>query len=104
MEGPEAGVYYRGKSEIINNESVTIELPDYVDELATDFTVQITPIYSNKQNKQILYTSEVIDNTFTVYGSNGKFYWLVHGKRNDLEVEPLKNLTYVKGSGPYRWI
>ena len=104
LEGPEGGVYYRGKSEITNNTNVTIHLPDYVDKYATDFTVQITPIYSGEKKQETLYTSEVKDNAFTVYGSNGKFYWLVHGKRCDIEVEPLKNETEVKGSGPYKWI
>jgi hypothetical protein len=42
LEGPEAGVYYRGKSEIVNNDFVEIILPDYVDLLATEFTIQIT--------------------------------------------------------------
>ena len=104
LEGPEVGVYYRGKSEIINNECITIELPDYVCKLANDFNIQITPIYSGKKNRELLYTSEVIDNKFTVYGSNGKFYWLIHGKRCDIETEPLKNITNVKGTGPYKWI
>jgi hypothetical protein len=104
LEGPEGGVFYRGKSEITNNANVTIYLPDYVDKLATDFTVQITPIYSGLTKNATLYTSEVEDNAFTVYGSNGKFYWLVHGKRCDIEVEPLKSVTDVKGTGPYKWI
>jgi hypothetical protein len=104
LEGPEGGVYYRGKTEIINNTNVTIYLPDYVDKLATDFTVQITPIYAGDKNRDALYTSEVEDNAFTVYGSNCKFYWLVHGKRCNIEVEPLANETEVKGTGPYKWI
>ena len=103
MEGPESGVYYRGKGEIINGESVNILLPDYVEALATDFTVQITPIYSGKKMEQ-LYTSEVENNSFTVYGENCKFFWLVQGKRDDIEVEPLKKNVDVKGNGPYRWI
>ena len=104
LEGPEGGVYYRGKSEITNNQCVTVILPKYVNILATDFTVQITPIFSGEKNKEILYTSEVVDNRFTVYGNNGKFYWLVHGKRCNIEVEPLKATTNVKGTGPYKWI
>ena len=108
MEGPESGVYYRGKGEITNNESVTIMLPDYVSELATDFTVQITPIVSsvnvNNSNKKQLYTSEVENNSFAVYGDNGKFFWLVQGKRSDIDVEPTKSSVNVKGTGPYKWI
>ena len=40
LEGPEAAVYYRGKGEITNNNSVVIYLPDYVKNLATDFKRQ----------------------------------------------------------------
>jgi len=103
LEGPESGVYYRGKGEIENGESVTILLPDYVEALATDFTVQITPIFKGKKMEP-LYTSEVENNSFTVYGENCKFFWLVQGKRDDIVVEPLKKNVDVKGNGPYRWI
>jgi hypothetical protein len=103
LEGPESGVYYRGKGEIINGESVNILLPDYVDALATEFTIQITPIYCGKKIEQ-LYTSEVENNSFYVYGENCKFFWLVQGKRDDIQVEPLKSNVELKGSGPYKWI
>jgi len=103
LEGPEAGVYYRGKGEIINNTFTTIELPDYVKQLAYDFTVHITPIYSGKQINQ-LYSTEVENNCFNVYGENSKFFWIVYGKRFDILVEPLKSSVNLKGSGPYTWI
>lgn len=102
LEGPEAGVYYRGKEEIINNEYVEVILPHYVEHLAKDFTVHITPIYSGKIVN--LNASEVEQNKFRVYGTNTKFHWLVHGKRSDIEVEPDKNTADVKGSGPYLYI
>jgi hypothetical protein len=103
LEGPEAGVYYRGKSEITNHVSKTIELPNYVETLATDLTVQVTPIYNGDPDYH-LQSSEVENNQFIVYGSNGKFHWIVHGKRNDIIVEPLKIDVQVKGDGPYKWI
>jgi len=103
LEGPESGVYYRGKGEIINNETITIQLPEYVEKLANEFTIQLTQIYCGRETKQ-LYTSEVEDNSFKVYGDNCKFYWLVQGKRCDIEVEPLKIEVNIKGDGPYRWI
>ena len=103
LEGPESGVYYRGKGEIINNKSTIIQLPEYVKKLARDFTIQLTPIYCEREIKQ-LYTSEVEDNSFKVYGENCKFYWLVQGKRCDIEVEPSKSDVNIKGSGPYKWI
>jgi hypothetical protein len=103
LEGPEAGIYYRGKSEITNNSHNIVTLPDYVKDLGSDFTIQITTIFTGKAN-QVFTVSEVINNQFTVYGENGKFFWLVQGKRGSIEVEPLKSETSVKGNGPYKWI
>jgi hypothetical protein len=102
LEGPEAGVYYRGVGEILDNESTTIKLPYYVDKLATTFTIQITAIYNGKIN--ILNTSEVTNNTFIVYGNNCKFYWNVYGKRLDINIEPLKTDVNVRGNGPYLYL
>ena len=103
LEGPEGGVYYRGEGEITNNEKVTIELPDYAEALASDFTIQITPIYSGKKQEP-LYTSRVKNNKFEVYGNNTSFFWLVNGKRTNIIIEPNKSDVDVKGSGPYKWI
>jgi hypothetical protein len=44
------------------------------------------------------------DNSFTVYGVNGKFNWVVYGSRGVIEVEPKKNNVVVHGQGPYKWI
>ena len=102
LEGPEAGVYYRGKGEITNNKSVTIVLPDYVEYIASNLTIQITPIYNGSIN--VYSTSEIQNNSFQVYGSNGSFYWLVLGERCKIDVEPLREKVIVNGSGPYKWI
>ena len=103
MEGPEAGIYYRGIGEITNNESTQIELPDYVENIATNMTIQITAIYENRCMK--MYNSTDIDNNvFHVYGPNGKFYWIVYGSRQDIEVEPLKTNKTINGDGPYKYI
>ena len=103
LEGPESGVYYRGTGEIINNIQTTITLPHYVEKLATNFTIQITPIYNG--NLIVLNTGEVINNEFAVYGPNCKFYWAVNGKRLEIKnIEPNKNDVSIKGSGPYLWI
>ena len=105
LEGPEAGVYYRGKGEIVNGVSAVIVLPDYVDAFAYNFTVHVTSIYNLAKpfppNYQV---SEVENGRFTVYGPNGKFYWVVYGERQPIQVEPLKSSVDVKGSGPYKWI
>jgi hypothetical protein len=46
----------------------------------------------------------VRDNKFKVFGKNGDFYWHVYGKRHDIEVEPDKATTNVRGDGPYKYI
>lgn len=107
LEGPEAGVYYRGKGEITNGEETIIYLPEYT-KYFTDFTIDITSI--GKYNKTIYSVSEVeqIEETgnlkFSVYGSNGSFFWKVFGKRQEIEVEPSKSDVIVKGDGPYTYI
>jgi hypothetical protein len=102
LEGPEAGVYYRGKGVVLEKECV-IELPNYVDELATDFTVYITGIYTGSGINT--YSSSLVkDGKFTVYSNkNGEFNWCVYGKRKDciFNVEPRKSDVNVYGSGPY---
>jgi hypothetical protein len=102
LEGPEAGVYYRGMGRINNNVDVEIELPHYVSALAHDFTVNLTPVYDGKQH--LLSTSLVENNRFKVYGDNCDFFWTVFGKRFDVTVEPDKNSVDVKGDGPYLYI
>ena len=105
LEGPESGVYYRGEDQITNNSYAVIELPKYVDKLAKDFTIHLTPIYDDNNLQDItLKCSRIKDNKFTVYGKNCNFYWIVYGKRLEVEVEPLKVNLNVKGSGPYTWI
>ena len=102
LEGPEAGVYYRGINSITNCINCKITLPNYVKKIATDFTVQVTPIYNGKIIQ--LAVSKVESNEFTVYGDNCEFYWNVYGKRFDIDVEPNINNTNINGSGPYKWI
>jgi hypothetical protein len=108
LEGPEAGVYYRGRCEITNNKNVVIQLPEYVSTLASNFTIQITPIYDEEvlnNSDNVYYKTGIVKyNSFTVYGINGSFYWLVQGTRCNINTEPLKENTVVKGDGPYKWI
>jgi len=93
LEGPEAGVYYRGESQLVNGETI-IELPDYFEALARkeNRTVYLT---AKGTQPYLLSASEVIDNKFKVYGTkqDGKFFWEVKAIRSDietLEVERLK--------------
>ena len=106
LEGPEAGVYYRGTA-IINSDfkSVDIYLADYVDYLAKEFTIYVSPIVNDPNNIPVLGTSPVIKGKFTVYSNivPCEFNYIVFGKRQNIEVEPLKALTHVKGDGPYKY-
>lgn len=103
LEGPEAGVYYRGVGEITNGYSVSIQLPDYVEKFASDFSVQVTGIYDGTKVK-VYNVSLVEQGSFSVYGVNGVFHWLVLGKRGEIDVEPNKSDVIVRGDGPYLWI
>jgi hypothetical protein len=103
LEGPEAGVFYRGKCTIQNNRSAVITLPQYVRKLAYDFTVQLTPIRTSPMKPTQLTSSKVIDGKFTVYGTNGSFFWLVFAKRQSIEAEMPKSTTKVYGDGPYKY-
>ena len=99
LEGPEAGVYYRGEGKITNGESVEITLPEYTKNFY-NFTVQITPINS----RNVYGVSRVIDGKFKVLGDNGDFFWLAHGARKEIQVEPSKSDVLVRGDGPYTYI
>ena len=102
LEGPEAGIYYRGSSYISALEKSTIiNLPSYVDKLGTDFTAHITCI---GEIPRLYSVSKIVSGSFTVYGEPGEFNWIVYGKRFDINTQPDKNSVSVKGDGPYTWI
>jgi hypothetical protein len=103
LEGPESGVYYRGVGNITFGDSVIVNLPNYVDSLATDFTVSLTPI----GRPRVLGASRVKNGKFEVYclsNEQCEFYWTVFAKRGNIVVEPTKSESIVHGDGPYRWI
>jgi hypothetical protein len=109
LEGPEAGVYYRGQSKIEECGHVDIYLPEYVSHIARDFTVLVTAVvdinWTYDKTLPSLVVSDVIENKFRVFGpSDTKFNWQVSGKRDSIDVEPLKRKVLLNGNGPYRWI
>ena len=83
----------------------TVYLPHYAFVVAKNFTVHITCVCNGKNISVRNYgTSNVENGSFTVYGINGEFNWIVYGERQSIDTEPLKSSVEVKGSGPYRWI
>jgi hypothetical protein len=100
LEGPEAGVYYRGKVTIPKGkEEIKVFLPDYTSAWC-DFTVNVTAI----GKPRICGSSEVNFCSFEIYGDPGVYHWTVYAKRSEVVVEPLKECVTVNGEGPYRWI
>lgn len=83
LEGPEHGVYVRGRIEGRN----VFELPDYWADLVDPGTisVHITPI-GTQQN---LYVEDIKNNTVYVAGSidpyHTKFFYVVYGERKDVD-------------------
>ena len=104
LEGPEVGVYYRGKNEI-NQDFATITLPDYVPSLIMDVgTVQITPIFNGKIRTLNATEYNRATNSFEVHGEKGRFYWCFTAKRLDLEIEPKRDTVDLHANGPYTYL
>jgi hypothetical protein len=101
LEGPEGGVYYRGKG----NSSKPIRLPDYVPDLVNgdEPTIHVTPIGNN----QSLGVSEWnrATNSFRVIADRPTdFHWTFTAMRIPVDVEPFETEVEVKGQGPYTYI
>lgn len=77
LEGPENGVYVRGK--VQNNNK--IELPAYWTELVDEstITVDLTPIGKYQE----LYVEKIANNTVYL-GNNGNFFYTVWAERKDI--------------------
>ncbi len=110
LEGPENGVYYRGRGRLVDGSAV-IELPSYFEALTSlqERTVEITEIYNGRPIVPMGPT-DIVDGKFLVVGGPGddsEFFWRVEAIRKDvdlLEVEPLKSDVIVQGDGPYTYI
>jgi hypothetical protein len=82
LEGPEIGVYFRGRST-----SATIEMPDYWDGLVhlDSMTVELTAVGPN----QDLYVASIADDGDVTVGSNTdtalNYFYVIYGERKDLE-------------------
>jgi predicted nucleic-acid-binding Zn-ribbon protein len=112
LEGPEAGVYYRGEgyTELYDKQHnkfyTIVHLPTYVDKFATNFTVQITPIAKNIADKYPNTITSKVDNNMFYVSSDVEcgFYWTVFGMRNSIVVEPKKGERNLKAFGPYTYL
>tara|TARA_R110001592_G_scaffold341082_1_gene629774 strand:+ start:119 stop:994 length:876 start_codon:yes stop_codon:yes gene_type:complete len=82
IEGPEVGVYFRGKGE-----SSTIEMPDYWGGLVhiDSMTVELTAVGPN----QDLYIEAIADDGEVTVGSNTdtplNYFYVVYGERKDID-------------------
>lgn len=105
LEGPEAGVYYRGEAELVETE-IRIELPDYLAALADNFTVQLTQIWRGPEDSFArLMAGKVTDNAFKVRSDIPcAFAWHVYGTRQPIQTEPRRDQVNVQGQGPYKYI
>ena len=87
LEGPENGVYVRGKGE-----SNIIELPEYWAELVYEesITVNLVPIGSDSNNNIRAYSVQAIkDNKVYIYTDSHdnvyKYFFTIYGERKDVE-------------------
>ena len=71
LEGPESGVYYRGKG-TISLESATVTLPDYTRDFY-NFSISITPI----GKPRTFSVSEFENGKFEVFSTPGDFFWVI---------------------------
>ena len=124
LEGPESGVYYRGRGQLVDGVA-RVFLPDYVvvPQFADEFTIHTTPI---GRGRRALAVSELRQNDsdgqcfFDVYNTDfhdaclhetkhvknndGPFHWTAIGRRLSIEAQPVRETTQVLGQGPYRWV
>jgi len=79
LEGPENGVYIRGRLK----DSNVIELPDYWTGLVDESTITVNLTAIGKS--QDLWVDDIIDNTVIVGGSNVNCFYTVFAERKDVE-------------------
>lgn len=84
LEGPEIGVYYRGRAKLKNGVTI-VELPSYFESLTRqeERTVQVTPIGINR-SMAVSYPEK---GSFKVFGSpdeDVEFFWHVYAVRADV--------------------
>ena len=91
LEGPEHGVYHRGRITGSDNMGVSIELPEYWTELVDEDTISVQ--LTANGDFQMLYVEKIEDNRVFVGNAADEgidCFYLIHGERKDvgkMEVE-----------------
>jgi len=78
LEGPENGVYVRGKSN-----SSTITLPDYWTGLVDEDTITVQLTSSGK--KQKLYVKKASNKSVEIGGVRGEYFYFIQAERKDVD-------------------
>lgn len=111
LEGPEAAVFYRGRTRLDGVGSAHVELPSYFVALVDEFTadVQVTSVLDGPDDPfGPVAATRVKDGRFVIRGdAMQNVAWRVEATRKDVaqfDVEPLRKDVVVRGTGPYRWI
>ena len=120
LEGPEAGVYYRGTAQLPEGQPfVEVVLPNYTQDWY-DWTIQVTQVVCPIKEIYSSYgVTDISNGKFKIYGRFvvgygkhtseecrnccHKFHWIAHAKRQSINVEPNKTETKVHAYGPYTW-
>jgi len=87
MESPEVLNMYRGVAILNANGEAVIEMPDYFEDINTNFSYSLTPIGSSAPN---LFIKEKINNgSFIIAGgsANQEINWVVYAERNDKYIQ-----------------
>ncbi len=110
LEGPEAGVYYRGEGETsetnVNSFEGNVSLPEYVNKISKEqISVQLTPIYEEKSDESIPDLAYTLSKEgFRVHSTKkSKFYWMIMTKMESIKTI-ISKTTKIHGIGPYRYI
>lgn len=83
LEGPEHGVYHRGKLQ----DSNLIELPDYWSWLVDEktITVQLTPIGKHQKYLIESISTNQIEISNEIQGESINCFYIIHGERKDID-------------------
>lgn len=113
VEGPEAGVEYRGVAVLDKNDEAIVDLPEYF-EAATipgSWSIHLTAELADFEGMPMICTAvytPIKNNKFKIVALGAdRVSWLVKATRSDIApfpVEPLREDVQVRGESPYTWL